>query len=120
MKRNFERIALIAVAIATVGIMGLTVHFERQLSNQKAMFYQLQALRTSVNLYKAINRTNPPDLNALMFETYRFPGEDQSRRFLQSSTTNEKGEIVDPFDNPYIYDAATGWVQSSTEGYAYW
>lgn len=120
MKRNFERIVLMAVAIATVGIMGLTVRFERQLSNQKAMFYQLQALRISVNLYKAINRVNPSNLKALMVETYRFPGEDQSRRYLQSPTTNKKGELIDPFGSPYIYDVMTGWVRSSTDGYAYW
>jgi len=120
MKRNYERLALCLVAVLTVAIMGVSIHFERQISNQKAMFYQLQALRTSVNLYKAITRRNPKTLHAMLDEEYSFPGEEMARRYLQGVMLDKKGEIVDPFGNPYTYDDISGWVRSSTSGYEYW
>lgn len=120
MKRNLERATLAIVAFLTVAIMAASLHFERQLSNQKAMFYQLQAIRTSVNLYKAINRRNPENLGILVMDVYSFPGEEETRKYLHGMSANEKGELLDPFGNPYSYDYVSGWVRSSTPGYEYW
>ncbi len=120
MRRKYERVALIVIAVLTMAIMGVAIYFERQLSNQKAMFYQLQALRTSVNLYKAINKKNPTTLRALVNEEFKFPNEEIPRRYLQSPLLDEKGEVVDPFDHTYEYDSKTGWIRSSTAGYEYW
>ena len=120
MRRNYERIALSVIAVFTILIMGTAVYFEKKLSDQKAMYYQLQALRTSVNLYKAINKKNPESLNVLIDEEYQFPDEDLPRRYLTNPTVNGRGEIVDPFGRPYLYSPVTGWVRSSTPGYEYW
>ncbi|HPW45603.1 MAG TPA: hypothetical protein PKU96_04450 [bacterium] len=120
MKRNSERIALIVVALLTVAIMSITIYFERQLSNQKAMFYQLQALRTSINLFKAVNGRNPEDLAEMISSEYKFPGEDIPRRFFHNLTLNKAGAIIDPFETPYQYDKVTGWVRSASAGYEYW
>jgi hypothetical protein len=120
MRRKYERVALIVIAILTMAIMGVAIYFERQLSNQKAMFYQLQALRTSVNLYKAINKKNPKTLEALVNEDFKFPNEEVPRKYLQSPPMDASGRVVDPFGDPYMYDSKTAWIRSSTMGYEYW
>ena len=120
MKRNYERLSLVVIAVLTLGIMIASIHFERKLSNQKSLFYQLQAIRTAVSLYKVINNTLPSDLYALFESEYEFAGENVPRRYLQGATVDDKRHILDPFGSPYNYDARTGWVRSVTSGYEYW
>ena len=120
MKSFYERCVLVAIALLTMAIMAVSIYYERQLSNQKAMFYQLQAIRTSVNLFKAINKTNVKDLATLTQEEYTFPNEDMPRRYLTGATVDPSGKILDPFGNAYSYDIITGWVRSTTDGYEFW
>lgn len=119
-KRNWENAVLIVIVLVTVGLMAASVRFERLVGNQKLMFYQLQALRTSVNLFKAITKRNPINLVELATSEYSFEGESASHRYLEVPPTDKKGEIVDPFGHPYFYDSGTGWVRSSTSGYEFW
>lgn len=118
--KKYERVLLIVVAVTTFVLMVVSLRFERNINNQKLLFYQLQAIRTSVNLFKAITRSNPADLVELATSEYRFPGEEQKMRYLSTISANNDGFIVDPFDNPYVYDRETGWVKSSTRGYELW
>lgn len=120
MRKKIERAVFVAVALLTLAIVSVSIYFEQQISNQKTMYYQLQAIRTSVNLYKAINKKNPKELWQLEVEDYRFPGEEERRKFLQGFDTDDERRVLDPFGNPYVYDAMTGWVRSSTKGYEYW
>lgn len=119
-KRFSERIVLIAVAVLTIIIMSVSIYFERRVSNQKTMYYQLQALRTAVNLYKAVNMRNPDSLRELAIGEFSFPGEAERRRYLEGPIFNRKGVAIDPFGNPYNYDPLNGWVRSTTPGYEYW
>lgn len=120
MKRFYERCVLVAIALLTIAIMAVSIYYERQLSNQKAMFYQLQAIRTSVNLFKAINKDSVKDLATLAQEEYVFPNEEMPRRYLTGANIDSKGRILDPFGNAYFYDVMTGWVRSTTPGYEFW
>ncbi len=98
--------------------MSVTIYFERQLSNQKAMFYQLQALRTSINLFKAVNGRNPGNLTEMISSEYKF----QVRIYLgafHNPTLNEDGSIIDPFETPYQYDKVR-MGQGASAGYEYW
>ena len=115
-----ERIALILVAVVTIVLMVASLRFERHMANQRLLYYQLLAVRTSVNLFKALNKKNPDTLEELVSAEYAFEGEDMQRRYLETLPTNQKGIMVDPFGNPYNYDRASGWVKSSTSGYEYW
>ena len=119
-RRNMERLIFVAVAVLTVGVLIASINFERRMSNQKLLFYQLQAIRTSINLYKAIERRNPTSLVELDRAEYQFPDEEMKRRFLEIPCKSPNGVCNDPFGNPYVYDSKTGWVRSSTSGYALW
>lgn len=124
MSMNFnrvtERVALVVVAVVAVVLVGASLRFERHMANQQLLYYQLLAIRTSVNLFKALNKTNPNNLSELVVTEYSFEGENMKRHYLETLPTNQKGEIIDPFGAPYHYDKATGWVRSATSGYEYW
>lgn len=119
-RKGWENAALVAVVIVTVALMLASIRFERLVGNQKLLFYQLQALRTSVNLFKAMTKRNPASLAELANSEYSFEGENISRPYLELQPINKKGEIVDPFGRPYTYDSGTGWVRSRTSGYEFW
>ncbi len=119
-KRTIERLVFIIVAVLTVGVMLASINFERRITNQKLLFYQLQALRTSINLFKAMERRNPESIAELARAHYRFPEERQQHRYIDLTEIDEEGRFLDPFGHPYRYDAMSGWVRSSTPGYEYW
>lgn len=118
-KRMSQNVLLVAIAVITLAIVVASNHFEKRIQNQKLLYYQLQAIRTSVNLFKAINKRNPHSLNELAMAEYQFPGDDHSRRFIEILDASN-GAPLDPFENPYIYEYDSGWVKSSTPGYEYW
>ncbi len=120
MNRNAERIILVAVAVVTFLAMAASITFERRISNQRVMQYQLQALRGSVALFKAINGRNPKSLNELVLTQFQFPGEETKHRYLDDPPLDREGRVVDPFGMPYAYEVNKGWVHSDTKGYGYW
>lgn len=119
-KRLTERVALVIIAIFTIIVMSMTIHYERKISNQRAMFYQLEAIRTSVNLFKAINKRNPTNLQELIIGQYSFPGEEMKHSYLQYPPGGDSKDFLDPFGNPYAYESLSGWVRSTTRGYEFW
>ncbi|MFH0799884.1 MAG: hypothetical protein V2A66_06855 [Pseudomonadota bacterium] len=119
-RRNIERTFLVTVALMMMIAVVVFFRFERHLANQRVFYYQLESLRTSVNLFKAITKRNPANLKELADADYRFEGEDQLRHYVEFQAVDKKGEIVDVFGNPYVYDSRTGWVRTSTPGYEYW
>ena len=116
-KRKIEYFIFIVIALLTMGITGAAFRVEQRVAKQKIMFYQLQALRTSVNLFKSMLKRNPRSLRELAEAEFRFPGERQRRRYLQFAQVNDEGFIIDPFGKPYVYDPKTGWVKSAVWRY---
>ena len=119
-RRKLEGVGLTIVGLLTVALVVASLHFEREVGRQKTMFYQLQLMRTSVQLYKAVRHVNPPTLKTLVTEEYRFPAEPIPRRFLEYPPFDDAGQLSDPFGSPYRYDVTRGWVTSTTSGYERW
>ncbi|MBI4366608.1 MAG: hypothetical protein HY543_07305 [Deltaproteobacteria bacterium] len=121
MPRRWTEVGLLALLLGLLAIFAaLNLKAERRLVHQKGLFFELQILRSAVNLYKVVNRKNPPTLVALAMETYQLPGDGVTRRFLEGSPIDTDGTIRDPFGHVYHYDAETGWVRSSANGYTFW
>ena len=116
-----EKLALVSIVVLTLILLLASIRFEREVNRQKSLFYELQILRTSVQLFKAIQKENPPLLRAMAENSYQFPNEGQVRHYLEYVPHyNDKGEMCDPFRTPYIYNAKTAWVRSNTPGYEFW
>lgn len=113
-----------AVAIVLLGAIGLLVTMtsiaERRLHHQRALFFELQILRSSINLYKVVNRQNPPSLIALATAVYEMPGDLAAHRYLEATPMDPDGIVRDPFGAPYQYSVETGWIRSNSKGYEFW
>jgi len=125
MKRNriFEVSGVVLIVLLTFSLTIATFYFQRLVTKQRIMFHELRVLRTSVNLYRAVNNRNPKSLSELATATFHFPGENVQRKYLdyRIQKSDKKGtELVDPFGNPYAYNPEKGWVRSSTKDYKFW
>lgn len=92
---------------------------------ESALTVELSNLRSAIHYHIVLEGRLPASLNELMLVTKRdIEGEDYILRiigsFVGSMTTDEEGWPLDPFGNRYVYNAATGGVHSSTEGYEKW
>ncbi len=119
-RKWFEKILVLVIVLVVGFLVGSNVYYQQKSGKQRTMFYQLQILRNSVNLFKVIKQRSPNDLRELASSVYKFPGEDLTRRFIENAPLNEKGEVVDPFGGKYYFDNVTGWIRSSTTGYEFW
>lgn len=119
-RKWFERV-LVLLLIVVVGILVISnVYYQNRSSKQRALFYQLQILRSSINLYKLINMKSPENLEVLATEVFKFPGEGLTRRYIENAPIDKAGNVVDPFGKEYYYDAKTGWIRSASAGYEFW
>lgn len=113
-----------AVALALLLLISIlaymTLEAERRYHYQKALFFELQILRSAVNLYKVVNQENPPSLLALSTGVYHLGSEQVTHRYLDTSPVDADGVVRDPFGNPYHYETGTGWVRSASRGYEFW
>ncbi|MBI2975062.1 MAG: hypothetical protein HYY43_05685, partial [Deltaproteobacteria bacterium] len=58
-RKWFEQV-LVVVLIVVVGFLAASnVYYQNRAGKQRMLFYQLQILRSSINLYKFINNVNP-------------------------------------------------------------
>lgn len=115
-----EYAVIITVVLVVAFLVGANIYYQRIDTRQRAMYYELQMIRSGINLFKVVEKRNPKNLVELAKGIYRFPGDEETRKYLTNVPFNEGGELVDPFGNEFIYDYKTGWVRSSTSGYEMW
>ena len=119
-RSTIEYFLILAVVLVVAFLVGANIYYQRLDTKQKALNYQLQMIRSGINLYKIVEKDNPTNLIALAKGVYSFPGDNLTRKYLTNVPFTTSGELVDPFGNIYIYDKSTGWVRSGTSGYEMW
>jgi hypothetical protein len=122
-RRIAEILGVLVIVLLTFTLTIATFYFQRLVTKQRILFHELRVLRTSVNLYRAVNNHNPRSLDELATATFSFPGENVQRKYLDYRVQKDGGKgtmLLDPFGNPYYYNAETGWVRSSTSDYKFW
>lgn len=122
-KRIAEVSGVIVIIVLTFALTIATFYFQRLVTKQRILFHELRVLRTSVNLYRAVNNRNPRSLDELATATFTFPGENVQRKYLdyRIQKDEKKGsKLLDPFGHPYSYNPEKGWVRSSTSEYKFW
>lgn len=120
-KRNFlEQLILVLVMVVVASLVGVNVYYQRQDTKQRALTYELQIIRSSINLFKIVEKRNPRNLKELAAAVYTFPGDRETKKFLINVPFDNDGSLVDPFGNSFFYDANAGWVRSGTPGYEMW
>ena len=124
-------------AIITLCLIGILIgvvipkyrHVAR-VAQETAVKTALVNIRTSINLFRMLNGRNPQDLKEMIEKKVILParvGSDKytgsiflKKSYLMEYAVDKEGNIVDAFGNPFIYDASTGEVRTTTEGYEAW
>ena len=119
-RKWFEQVLIVFLVVVVGFLVASNAYYQSRSGKQRTLFYQLEILRSSINLYKFINGRNPGNLEALAAVVYKFPNEEQTRRYIENAPIDREGKVIDPFQNPYFYDVKTGWIRSSTSGYEFW
>lgn len=118
--RYLEKFLMAVAILVSLGLTLTSLNLERNVGKKKEMMYQLQMIRMGVALYKSIEKKNPDNLEALATTRYAFPGDGQSKLYLEVQYGDNIDFFVDPFGNKYGYNKETGWVNSTTKGCEYW
>ncbi|MFH1829268.1 MAG: hypothetical protein ABH871_00630 [Pseudomonadota bacterium] len=116
----FESIILLFVFITIFAFMIHGYFLEQTRYREKALHYELVLLRQAISTFDIIEKRKPISLVELALMTFQLPGDKIGKRYIDRIIINDRGEIIDPFGNPYIYNEENGWVSSSSEDYKQW
>lgn len=119
-RRWSEVILAVGVLLLAAVFAAYSIRVGQRLRLQKELMYELQIMRSAINLYKVVNRANPSSLQVVALGTYSLAGDDATYRYMQTSPIDSDGRVADPFGAKYHYDAATGWIRSESRGYEFW
>ena len=114
----YELVVTVVVVVLTV-VMAAGLYAKGvELRKARLMIQELSAMRTSLILYKMVNRGNAGELDDLL--RGRFEAGGVQRPYIDRLPPADGGEAVDPFGSPYSYDPKAGWVSSTTPGFETW
>lgn len=116
----WENILLVVVFAAILIFMVSSYYKEQRSYKTRQLYYELTLLRQGINQYFIINKRYPNGLIELGSGTYKFPGDDRNHRYVENFPISRDGRVLDPFGNPYVYDADRGMVMSATPGHTFW
>jgi len=117
-RSSYEYIVIFAVLVMTLALaLGLFIQRD-EISKGNVLMNELSQLRSSILLFNKLKGRHPKSLYEL--EHSKYPSKNGERLYLSFAHHGKEKEIIDPFGNPYIYDAKTGWVHSSTPDYLSW
>lgn len=119
-RKSWEWLVFVIVIGLAVILMGSTYHYSKQLNDRRQLYYELQELRNAATTFKALNKRNPVDIKDLVTATIMMPNDITVRKLIDNPPKLVNGKYVDPFGNPFAYDAKTAWVKSTTPGYERW
>ena len=118
-KRSVFESSLIAIVIILTLTLGLGLYARRaKVQKSKLLSQELSMFRSSISLYRIINKKWPGGLDELVSSKYSVNS--KMRPYLTLPKSMNKNSFFDPFGNSYSYDSKTGWIMSKTSGYAQW
>jgi Tfp pilus assembly protein PilE len=98
-------------------------------ARETAVKAELVNIRRAVALFRILNERNPESLNELIQKDVLFParigpnpysGSFFKQKYLMANAVDAKGNKLDAFGNPFLYDSESGKVRPTTEGYENW
>ena len=92
-------------------------------AREVALKSELTNVRTAIRLYHMLNKRYPASLKCMVEEDYVLSFQEApvlKRTYLEHISTDEEGNILDPFGSLFIYNRSNGKVQSSTSEYESW
>lgn len=119
-KRMLEIAILVIVIAAGVALSAYVLMERGKVAKERQMSGELNTFRAGIALYTMVNKEKPATFKDLLSGTYEVGSSQLPYVVGVKGDAMKDGKPVDPFGNPYSYDARKGWVYSSTEGYRDW
>jgi len=126
----FETLFVIFLVGLLKGVVVLKYHRIAHHAKEAALKSGLSNIRMSISLFKMLNGRYPQSLRERIEKKVMLParvGSDTYRgtiflkeKYLMEIAEDKQGNVVDAFDNPFVYDALKGEVRTSTKGYENW
>jgi type II secretory pathway pseudopilin PulG len=121
------------ITLSLIGVLiGVVVPRYQRIAHaaqEEALRTTLVNIRSSITLFKALNKRYPQSLRELTEKKYMLPartgadpysGSFFTQQYLIMNAVDTQGNILDAFGNPFAYDAVAGEVRSSTKEYEKW
>lgn len=120
------------ITLCVIGILiGVVLPKYQQLAREAqktALQAELANIRTSISLFKLLNRRNPEGLKELIEKKVMLPvrmgnsytGSVFKEKYLLPNAMDREGNIIDPFGNRFLYDPVRGEVRTTTQEYQDW
>jgi hypothetical protein len=123
---------LIALLIST----GMSYYFQLvRHAREVALRYELANIRTAIVLFTTLNRRFPASIRELVDKECLLPDAEYTiatgrvflesrtifkRAFLEPTSLDARGQVIDPFGRPYRYDPLRGAVAPDEQPYRQW
>ncbi len=118
---------LIVIIIISILVVVVISRYEDILweARKTALQSELINIRQSLTLFRLTRNRYPKSLTELVTTDIVFPHSDPREdvfkgKYLDHYSVGEKGDILDPFGLPYLYNTATGEVRSQKKGFENW
>jgi competence protein ComGC len=121
------------ISLCLIGVLFLVVvpRYQRvaREAQEAALKAELRNIRTTIRVFKILNRRNPGSIRELVEKKVVMParvgadpytGSIFSDNYLMPNAVDKKGNVLDAFGNTYTYDSLNGIVRSTTQGYEDW
>ena len=119
----FEFLIVLCVILTLVGVFAIYAGKMVRIAREIALQSELAYVRTAIDYYHIKNNSYPSNLQNLTKNTLTMKdtlGKIKPAQYVTPYRIDTKGDLLDPFMNPYTYDPQTGRVSSKTEGYERW
>ncbi len=119
----FELAIALAAIFIFVGVLFIFIQRAAFKAKETTLRTELQNIRQSLVLYRAIKGRPPEDLRTLLNARFKPRGTDEvffDREFLDMIGRDKDGYPVDSFGSRFYYDTGRGVVYSGTAGYKDW
>ncbi|MFH0799994.1 MAG: hypothetical protein V2A66_07440 [Pseudomonadota bacterium] len=117
---GWELLIVVIVFVVAGVLLGMGYKQQGKLEKERALHYQLQVLRTAELLYESVNKAKPESLTQLSEGRFQAEADGPKHLYIDPPPVLIGGKAVDPFGNPYAYDARTGRIKSTTQGFGSW
>ncbi len=118
-----ENLLTIILIFFLLGLFALYLQKTTRITREYSLASELANMRSSIDLYAAINKKFPESLNILLEKQLILPYKDLKilkEDLLKKITVDENGNLLDPFENKFDYNPNSGRVWTTTEGYKGW
>jgi type II secretory pathway pseudopilin PulG len=118
-----ENLLTIILVSFLLGFFAIYIEKTTKVAREYTLISELANIRSSIEVYAAINRKFPNSLNQLLEKQLILPFKDfkiLKKDLLKNISVDEHGNPLDPFGNKFGYNPKSGYVWTTTTSYGGW